>query len=221
MRFCVLCFRLGRRDFCEVCEAGFVAVQLGDAQRFCKLPSTEALVLSSYAYRGLCRESILACKSQGFRRLGPALVRRSLACPFLQESLARCDVIMPAPSSLWSRWRGSLDLAIMLAHGLGQAAGLSVRSPPRSLSFRWHKQALRDSSQRRGVFRSHQKIYDASYFEPYSPTALRGARMRVLVVDDVVTSGNTLSALAACFTEVDFEFYTLASAFRPGKDQAC
>jgi len=221
MRFCVLCFRLGRRDFCEVCDEAFAAVRLGDAKQFCKLPSTEALVLSSYAYRGICRESILASKSQGFRRLGPALVRRSLACPLLQESLARCDVIMPAPSSLWSRWRGSLDLAAMLAHGFAQAAGLLVHSPPWALSFRWQKQALRDHSQRRGVFRSHQKIYDASYFEPYRPTPSRGARMNVLLVDDVVTTGHTLSALAACFKEVDFEFYTLASAFRPGKDHAC
>jgi predicted amidophosphoribosyltransferase len=43
----------------------------------------------------------------------------------------------------------------------------------------------------------------------------------VLIVDDVVTTGHTLSELAACFASVDFEFYTLASAFRPGKDHAC
>ncbi|HYX39305.1 MAG TPA: hypothetical protein VE954_39895 [Oligoflexus sp.] len=221
MGFCVLCFRACRRDFCDVCEAGFLEAQLQGSRRFGKLHSTDVPILSSYAYRGVCRESILACKSQGFRRLGPALVRRSLTCESLQERLGQCDVIMPAPSSLWSRWRGSLDLAMMLAQGLADAAGLLVCPPPRSLSFRWYKQALRDHSQRRGVFRSHQKIYDASYFEPHTPTPLRSARLKVLIVDDVVTTGHTLSELAAFFKHVDFEFYTLASAVRPGKDHAC
>ncbi len=221
MVFCVLCFRWCRRDFCAVCESALMEAELEGDRRFCKLPSTEALVLSSYAYRGIGRDCILACKSQGFRRIGPALVRRSLGCSFLQDRLRWSDVIMPAPSSLWSRWRGSLDLASMLAQGLAETAGLLVAPPPRALSFRWRKQALRDHSQRRGVFRSQQKIYDASYFDRFRPTPLRSARLRVLIVDDVVTTGHTLSELAACFKQIDFEYYTLASAFRPGKDSAC
>ncbi|WP_141730898.1 ComF family protein [Oligoflexus tunisiensis] len=221
MAYCVLCFRMGRGDFCAVCDKALDAVRLRDGGRFCNLLSTDAQVLSSYAYRGVGRECILACKSQGFRRVGPALVRRSLRSPLLWDSLGRCDVIMPAPSSLWSRWRGNLDLAMMLAQGLAHAAGLMVCPPPWRLGFRWQKQALREHSRRQGVFRSHQKLYDASYFEPYRPTPLRSARLRVLIVDDVVTTGHTLSELAACFSDIDFEFYTLASANRPGKDHAC
>lgn len=219
MVFCKLCFQSSRADFCSLCQQELTSVRLHEDKRQWGLPPTGRPILSCYAYRGICRQSIIACKARGFRPLGYALVRQGLSCQQLQETLARCDVIMPAPSSLWSRWRGSLDLAWILAQCLANDSGLLVCPPPLSLSFRWRKQALQDYSRRRGVFRSLQKIYDASYFEPYVRTPLRGAKLRVLLVDDVVTSGSTLNGLAAHFVHVNFEFYTLASAFRLGEDR--
>lgn len=218
MNLCVLCHHRIRLslDFCASCEDELQDTACGDDERWQILPGNHR-VLSSFAYRGASRASILACKSQGFRRLGPALLHQVEEDPLLHDLLDLCDVIMPAPSSFWSRWRGSLDLALILAQGLGRSAGLLVRLPPWKLAFRWKKQALREHSQRQGVFRSHQKIYDASYFRAHVSLPLRSARLRVLIVDDVITTGSTLTELAACFSAVDFEFYTLASAFRREK----
>ncbi len=222
MPFCVLCSRrlrsIEQAWFCSLCEEGWQSIQLSEQQKWIQLPHSSLSILSHYAYRGVCRDSILAFKGRGFRQLGQALALRILNQADLQEWMQSCDVIMPAPSSLWSRWHGSLDLAAYLAESLAVRSRLLVKAPPFSLGFRWHKQALRHRGERKGVFKNSGSFYDASYFSGFIGFPQKKDRLSVLIVDDVVTTGNTLTELARLFKNVDFKFYTLASAFRFGEN---
>lgn len=222
MAFCVLCSRSLRKikqfSFCSLCEEAWQSTQLAEHQKWIQLPQSSFSILSHYAYRGVCRESILAFKGRGFRPVGRALAQKILTQTDLQEWMQTCDVIMPAPSSLWSRWHGSLDLAAYLAESLAVHSRLLVKAPPFSLGFRWHKQALRRRGERKGVFKSVGSFYDANYFSDFIASPSKKDRLSVLIVDDVVTTGNTLAELVRLFKNVDFKFYTLASAFRFGEN---
>jgi predicted amidophosphoribosyltransferase len=126
---------------------------------------------------------------------------------------------MPAPSSLWSRWRGAHDLAFILAEALAVQSHRLLYSPPWSLRLRWQKQALRSRKDRRQVFRNERRLFDPSYFYAVIPKEKRGQKLSVLIVDDIVTSANTLIQLAGRFRDLDFNFFTLASAYSVRSDR--
>ena len=101
---------------------------------------------------------------------------------FLANELAiKSDKIMAAPSSLWSRARGRVDLAWLLANTLSKEHKKELIYPPFKLLWRLKKRAQK---KRLG------ESYNCSYF-----TKQKSNKTSVLVIDDIVTTGFTLNKL--------------------------
>lgn len=141
-------------------------------------------------YVGAARAILHAFKFAGHQTIGSALAARLRAHPHLR--LDRVDVVVPVPLHPWRRWRRGFNQSERLARGLG--------APVLHALARWHwttPQSLLDAATRRhnleGAIGLHPRLTAPRRRQLRS--ALDGAR--VLLVDDVVTTGGTLSACAA------------------------
>jgi predicted amidophosphoribosyltransferase len=156
-------------------------------------------ITSLYAYRDLVRDLVLRAKVQSdhlaLRLLVSLAATHSAAAPVLRRS----DVLIASPSSLWGRLRGRFDLA----HGLTTAFAAAHRKPvacaPYELFWRWSKRARQAS-------RHHRRPLQPAAFPPWLLARMQahwlarygetcGAR-RVILIDDVVTTGSTVEQLA-------------------------
>jgi predicted amidophosphoribosyltransferase len=101
--------------------------------------------------------------------------------------------ICPAPSSLYSRITGKIDIAAHLGHDLHQRFGTPMIMPPKEMFYRWRKQT---ASQRSSVLELARKPADSA---------------TILVVDDVITTGETIQRFDALFPE-RISYLTFASS---------
>jgi len=153
---------------------------------------------SLYRYNSSIRSLILKVKIEGNYRALACLKYLFLNSPLSDEMVEKCDRIIPAPSSLWSRLRGRIDLAWMLGDSLAGTHKLSLRPAPLQLHWQLKK---------RSQLSNREKLASCS---PLDETA---GEKSVLIVDDVVTSGYTLRRTATALKGENCRFLTLASAF--------
>jgi ComF family protein len=98
----------------------------------------------------------------------------------------RFDAIVPVPMHWWKRWQRGFNQAELLASELSKRTGLPVRRPLRRVHQRAVQAGLTNAKRRANV---------VGAFLP----ARRGRRLdgqRILLVDDVMTTGATASACA-------------------------
>jgi predicted amidophosphoribosyltransferase len=107
--------------------------------------------------------------------------------PAVTRHAAWCDVVMPAPSSLWGRMRGRFDLAYFLARSIAQDSGKPLVSAPGHLHWRLFKRAQQRRRQTSGAEPQNQAAKELP--------VPRGSK--ILIVDDIVTTGVTLRETAA------------------------
>ncbi|RYZ50173.1 MAG: hypothetical protein EOP07_23320 [Proteobacteria bacterium] len=194
----------------------------------CRLPGDHGIadvwvkgypLASLFAYRGAMRRHLLDFKMKGHWQTGMSLVDIFVHDPAVRDWARGMDYLMPVPSSFWGRWRGKHDLAFALAEGLSQSLGIPLLKAPRSKYFRFKKQSFLSRSQRRDALEGDAKLLRGEDLLELLPkrkndTNLRGdLRPQVLLIDDIVTSANTLTALAGAFRNINFRFLTLASAY--------
>lgn len=194
----------------------------------CRIPSDHGIadlwvkgypLASLYAYRGPMRSFLLDFKMKGYWQTGMSLVAIFVQDEAVQDWAKGMDYIMPVPSSFWGRWRGKHDLAFALAEGLSQRLGIPLLKAPRVKYFRFKKQSFLSRSQRRDALEGETKVLRAQDLLELpltrkNDTNLHGdRRAQVLLIDDIVTSANTLTALAGAFRNINFRFLTLASAY--------
>ena len=113
------------------------------------------------------------------------------------------DAIVPVPAGRWRTWRRGFSLPSLLAERLADAGSTPVR---RCL-------ARGDASAQAGVSRSARRSHAAGVWSVRGP-----ARGNVLLVDDVLTSGATVSACAAALLGAGaarVDVFVLAAAHRP------
>lgn len=147
-------------------------------------------------YAEPARSAILAYKHSGRRDLGRLFV--SLLA--MDESLcgdARppYDVVVPVPLHPWKLWRRGFNQALSLAVGLGRRTRLPVdrdglrkcRSTPAQSSL---PREMRTRNLRRA-------------FRPRRPGLFRGKK--ILLIDDVMTTGATLDACARALKDAGAE----------------
>ncbi len=194
----------------------------------CRLPTDEEIanvwvegfpLASVYAYRGLLRKLLLDFKIKGTWQSGMALVEIFCSDPGVVFWARDCDCVMPVPSSFWGRWHGKHDLAFALAEGLSQRLGLPLIKAPRLQYFRFKKQSFLTRNERLaalGKSAAHLSPEDVlkDFPSPEPPADLSNkSRRQVLLIDDIVTSAKTLTALARGSRNNRFRFLTLASAY--------
>ncbi len=155
-----------------------------------------------YPYVPLLRDLVLRVKIAGSLRAWQAVVQ------LLNRKLdfSQPQVIVPAPSSLWSRLRGRHDLAWMMAGHLAQQTNARLIEAPLFTHWRLRKQT---QARQRGLY--HPPNWPPKLLQLMLPQVVG---QKILLVDDVITSGATLRQLAALFP--DNEVSAFALCLSPG-----
>ncbi len=164
-----------------------------------------ALVLTDFV--GVAADAIHKLKFSGIKHIGPFLGRQIAASGDLAPTLASVDLLVPVPLHAARQRERGYNQAEQIAHGLAEAltipldAGCVRRCRPTLQQARL--QASERVANTEGAFESVR-----------SPA---GAPLCIGLVDDVLTTGATLSACAAalsCATNAEIIAVALACPFR-------
>lgn len=165
-------------------------------------------LLAGWLYVPPCDRVITALKFRGLDYLGAELAQHLAAR--LRGELADCDIVVPVPLHWTRRFRRGYNQAERLASPLGRELGLPV-TPALRRRRRTRPQTSLGRSRRLGAL--------AGAFAAAKAAPLADAR--VLLVDDVATTGATLSAAAAALVAAGARGVTALVAARvPGPGEA-
>ena len=191
---CVVCHREGE-FICGGCEGALPRLNqpycrecaLPDTRGVCRWCAQEPLDLDGirapYVFEGPIREAVHSLKYRGVRAAAPSLGR--LLARYLSEYPLPGNLIVSVPlHSRRMRSRG-YNQSELLARSLGKEAGLPMQS--NSLA------RVRNSAPQVGASRDQRRANVEDSF--LCRAGLAGAE--VLLVDDVATTGSTLSACAS------------------------
>jgi ComF family protein len=195
---CAICREWPSRPLCDACVARFaapvarcptcaIAVPAGvercsDCVR--QPPPLDACI-AACAYAWPWPDSIADFKFHGDTGWAGAFAQLMRNAPWAEPALERCDLVLPMPlAAARLRERGfnqSIELARRLAPGKTDAT-LLLR--------------LRDTAAQRGLARADRllNLRGAFAVEPLRAASVRGRR--IVLVDDVMTSGASLFAVA-------------------------
>ena len=205
---CQICFSLSaleaenqRLKICPFCADELTELHVStDTNLRSQTVSQLADVTSLYKYRSVIRTLILNAKVRNNHKALKLLIDLAISRMETTSIIAWCDLIMPSPASLWGRFRGRLDLAGHFAASLAEVSGKPLVVAPFELHWRWRKQALAKKSSRFQGTEEHDLIrnllhrWQKKWCPPRPSPGLKNCR--VLIVDDVVTTGKTLDRVA-------------------------
>lgn len=170
--------------FCITCRTPFQNRFPLDAAGRCRLCRTGARGFESAycfgAYEGALRELIHLFK---YRRMKP--LARALSA-YLVSALPRdqkFDVVVPMPLYWRRKWRRGFNQSELLARRIAQSCGIPLRNAVRRIRSTQTQAGLSNAERRENV---------AGAFRVRSPRVIQGRR--VLLIDDVMTTGATASA---------------------------
>jgi ComF family protein len=163
-------------------------------------------VCSYGSYEGSLRELIHLFKYGGVRPLAGTFGR------FLAQALPRettFDVIVPMPLHWFKKWQRGFNQADILAREIGKKWNVPVRNVIR------RKKATRPQA---GLTNAKRRLNMSGAFRIPRGRSLAG--MRVLLVDDVVTTGATASACARVLKRAGAAHVALLALARTDRRQA-
>jgi ComF family protein len=163
-------------------------------------------VYSYGSYEGTLRQLVHLFKYSGVRPLGKTFGR------FLDQALPRettFDVIVPMPIHWFKKWQRGFNQSDILAREIGKKWNVPVRSVIR------RKKATRPQA---GLTNAKRRANMQGAFKMMRGKPLAG--MRVLLVDDVVTTGATASACARVLKRAGAAHVALLALARTDRRQA-
>ncbi|MGC4031007.1 MAG: ComF family protein [Tepidisphaeraceae bacterium] len=143
--------------------------------------------------------------------LGELLADRAMNVPRVRDVLSQTDVLIPVPLHGWRQLVRGFNQADVIARRLGKLAGVRVRKPAIRLR---HTAAQSLQTNRLDRMRNLSGAFAVT-----RPGVLKGRR--VTLVDDVMTTGSTLKALARAVATAGPEainVFTIALADPTGHD---
>ena len=143
------------------------------------------LCIAPFRYEGAVRDSLLRYKFHGAAAYGAAYAEFLAKC--IDESEISCDIITWVPLSRRRLRTRGYDQARILAEETGKRLGIPCERLLNKKIDTRPQSGIHDAAQR-------QKNAEGVY-ECCAPEKVRGKR--VLVIDDIVTTGATLSACAS------------------------
>ena len=152
-------------------------------------------------YEGDLRKLIHLMKYDGMRPLAKELGRR------LADTLVdfdEVDFLVPVPLNRWRWWRRGFNQAELLSAAMSRATGIPAR--PRLLR-RTHA-----TESQAGLSNHQRRLNVAGAFTAPRPQEVRGRR--ILLVDDVMTTGATLDACAKALKRAGAEYVGAVTAAR-------
>ncbi len=193
IKYCCVCQQ--RTDFispgflCELCFLQCKGLQI--------FSEPVQPMISFYEYREPIRQIVLNAKIGkcffSLKTMEDLLMKHPI---FLALKLPH-KTLVPAASSIWSRWRGSIDVAHHLANMIAKKFRLHLQYPSWEDYWKFKKQSFRDRK---------NENYISYLTNDHSQIGNK------ILVDDVLTSGFTLFQLKKHFPNDVFKMMTFASA---------
>jgi ComF family protein len=212
--FCARCW--GRIAFlsdplCIVC--GFPFEFDVDAATLCaacqqRLPAFD-VARSLMRYDDASRDPLLALKRADRLDLAPAFARWALAAR--RDLIAQADVIVPVPLHRWRLWQRRFNQSALIARAIGRLA-----KKPVSFLALVRTRATPSQGNMPSAAARRRNVQGAFRVPPGRTGELRGKR--VLLIDDVFTTGSTIEACARALKRAGATrvlVLTLARVVRP------
>ena len=180
---------------CAVCEADIEAAELLCESCWAEIVSSEPRphaedgghafekVVSLGPFTGALQQAIYALKFRNQVRLGRALGERM--GQYLAEQLAPLDCLLPVPLHPARLRERGFNQSAEIAAGLGAALGVPVFDRVVRRRKNTRQQALLSAEERRANLR-----------DAFAPVAAPPTGVRIGIVDDVWTTGETMTACA-------------------------
>ena len=166
-------------------------------------------VYTCFSYQDWVRKAIWSAKISD-SRFYQILAKRLMEAFAAKMNLSSFDAVIPITASAWSRLRLRPHLAGMFAEQLSKSYNLPLWEVKHPDFFAWQKQSLRSKKVRlkaRSDSASSRNLKVQLFQSKVKPG-------RVLLIDDVVTTGRTLERFANAYPQLECEALCFASAKR-------